>query len=370
MKGRTYNILFFVLAILLVLHFLFYPLSIIKDSPLSGSFHVPEKQNFTIPDYLSKRYQDSTEVFLKYNFGLFPGLTRVHNQVEYSFFDKIHVHDVHKGKDGYLHRYVPGYFEGKQFDNYTLNHYLDLLNRFADSLKTSGKIVIWAIAPDKSIVYKETLPSEIAYKEPINLYYESLKNGLRSGKFSYIDFNELAIKEKDKYPFPVCNKGGIHWTQAYSARCYDTLCKFINQLSGTKIEHKINYYMTGTVWGPDYDIENSANLLIPLERDDSCYLAEVAAVKSAKSKKILLVGDSFCHAWMWNKFFEKDFHANSEFWYYNKEASLLDNRVISRNPEKRAIREYISKFDVFVITYSAANANMLDYGFLKDVFGE
>ncbi len=370
MNGHKFNILFFVLLSLLVLHFLFYPLNIIKDSPLSGAFHVPPKKEFTIQNYLSKSYQDSTEVFLKYNFGLFPGLTRIHNQVEYSFFDQVHVYDVHKGKNGYLHRFVPDYFEGKHFDDYTLNHYFDLLKRFSDSLKSNKKNVIWVIAPDKSLVYKESLPPEIKFTEPINLHYEELKNGLRSGNFSFIDFNELAIKEKGKYPFPVCNKGGVHWTQAYSARCYDSLCKYINATTGTTIENNIRYYMTGTVWGPDYDIENAANLLIPLERDDSCYLAEINPLNRAKDKKILLIGDSFCHAWMWNKFFEKNFSSESEFWYYNREATLLDNKIILRNPENITIREYISKFDLFVITYSAGNAYMMDYGFLKDVFGE
>lgn len=369
MRGFKYNILFLILFLFLVLHFLFNPLQIIKDSALNGYFEKPIETEFSLKNYFSRTYQDSTEKYLKYNFGLFPGLTRIHNQIEYSLFDKIHVHDVHKGKNGYLHRYVKGYFSNKDFDSYTLNHYFDLLKRFSDSLKASGKIVVWVISPDKSIVYKETLPEEIgSINHPINLLYESFKKELMNGNYNYIDFNELSIKEKNKYLFPVCNKGGIHWTQAYAARCFDSVCSYLNLVQKFNIQNKITYYKTGTVWGPDYDIEYAANLLVPLEKNDSSYLANVKTIISSKDKKLLLIGDSFCHAWMWNKFFAPVFNSESEFWYYNRDATTMTNDKLIRNADKKTIKKYIEKFDVFIINYSAANINMLDYGFLEDVF--
>lgn len=368
MKTKKYTVMFVVLFLFLVLHLLFYPFQLIKDAPLSGYFQKPSAPEFSAEAYFSKALQDSTENYLKYNFGLFPGLTRIHNQLEYSLFDKLNVHDVYKGKEGYLHRYTKDYFEKKTYGSYTLSHYLDLLKRFSDTLALKGKKVIWVITPDKSIVYKETLPEGIDISQPINGYYEEFKAGLKAGKFNYIDFNELAIAEKNVFPFPVCTKGGVHWTQAYAARCFDSLCKYMAAVSDIKIKNKLEYYETGTVWGPDYDIENAANLLVPLERQDSCYLAKVTTESSASTKKLLLVGDSFCHAWMWNKFFKSGISASSEFWYYNRDATLFDNAPIKRNPDNLPINQYIEKFDIVVITFSAGNLYMLDYGFLEDVF--
>ena len=335
--------------------------------PLNGYFETPAKPELSVNNYFNKTFQDSTEKYLKYNFGLFPGLTRIHNQLEYSLFNKINLHDVHKGKDGYLHRYVDNYFDGKGYGDNVLNHYMDMLRRLNDTLEASGKKILWVVAPDKSIVYKETLPEGIKLKEPINSYYSEFEQAIRKNKINFIDFNTLAIAEKNKYPFPPVTKGGIHWTQAYAARCFDSICKFLASISDIKIDNKVNYFVTGNSWDPDYDIEYSANLLFPLERNDSAYMAKITSHGNAKNKNLLLIGDSFCHAWMWSRMFEPCFSSESEFWYYNRDAYKLDNTKIVRNAEKTSIRNYIRKFDVIIIEYSVANLEMLDYGFMNEL---
>jgi hypothetical protein len=94
-------------------------------------------------------------------------------------------------------------------------------------------------------------------------------------------------------------------------------------------------------------------------------MAKIVSQSNAKNKNLLLIGDSFCHAWMWNKWWEPCFGGQSEFWYYNRDAYKMDNTKIIRNPEKISIRNYIRRFDVIIIEYSAANMEMLDAGFVN-----
>ncbi|MCW3082845.1 MAG: sugar O-acetyltransferase precursor [Bacteroidetes bacterium] len=367
MKKRTLNILFFLLFfICLLLHFLFSPLHLIKDKPLEGYYPKPPETTFNLPDYFSRRYQDTTEKYINYQFGLFPGFTRVHHQLEYSWFNKINVQDVHIGKQGYLFRYVSGYFDDKTFPEGKLDLYIKRYSKFSDSLKAAGKNVIWVIAPDKNIVYSEFLADSVKHPALINGFYQSLKNAFKQNAITYLDFNELGIAEKNKYPFAVCNKGGVHWTQAYAARCFDSVCTYLSGTTAISIKNTISNKKNNTPWTPDVDIEAAANLLMPLEKNNN-YFSTVESQSNVKNKKVLLIGDSFCHVWAWNSWMQQCFSSESEFWYYNREVHQLDDEYI-KDRDHAATRSNISKFDTFIILFSAGNVEQLDYGFMEDVY--
>ena len=101
-------------------HFAFYPLHIFKDLPLDGYYKPAENVEFNLSNYFSRRFQDSTEKNINYQFGLFPGFTRIHHQIEYSFFDHVFVRDVYKGKYGYLMRYCKGCISDDGFNENTI----------------------------------------------------------------------------------------------------------------------------------------------------------------------------------------------------------------------------------------------------------
>lgn len=358
------NILFGLLFLCLVIHFTFSPLNIIKDLPLNGYYEKPTQTEFNLKNYFSRSYQDSTEKNIRYQFGLFPGFTRIHHQLEYSLFHHIYVKDVSRGANNYLFRYCSTCITDKKFDDAAIDRYLDNYSKLKDSLKAAGKNIVWVIAPDKNIIYSEYLPQP--HPVEVDGYYWSFKTALRRKKIQVIDFNELAYREKNKYPFAVSNKGGVHWTQPYAARCFDSLCNYLAATTTISIKNTISYKKTGNPWDPDYDIEKAANLLIPLEKKDHCYFAEIKSRSNSKNKKVLLVGDSFCHAWMWNNWMKNAFSPESEFWYYNREANTIDNTFIKKVDHKN-VKEYIQKFDVFILVFSAANMEMLDYNFMKDL---
>jgi hypothetical protein len=331
-----------------------------------GYYEKPSSTAFTLNNYFSRNYQDSTEKNIKYKFGLFPGFTRIHRQIEYSFFNKIHVQDVYKGENGYLFRYSLTSITDKKFEPSALDHYLETYSKLSDSLKAAGKNIVWIIAPDKNIVFSEYL--SVPHPAEINGYYWSFKTAIKKKKLPVIDFNELAYREKNRYPFAVSGKGGVHWTQPYAARCFDSLCNYLSAHTSISINNTINYKRTKNPWDPDYDIEQSANLLIPLEGKENCYFADIVSKTNAKNKKALLVGDSFCHAWLWNNWMKNPFGPGSEFWYYNREreAYSFGNTFIKKLDHKN-VRDYIRNFDTFIIVFSAANMEMLDYGFINDI---
>jgi hypothetical protein len=364
MKVSIYNVLFFLLVLLLVIHVAFYPFKIIRDLPLNGYYEKPVKPTFSFTNYFSKGFQDSTENYVKYTFGLFPGLTRIHHQVDYSFFGKLNVASIHRGKSGYLFRFGTGAFANRTFAPDAAQKYARQYAMFTDSLKRLGKSSIWIITPDKNDVFREFLPDSIPHPISLNWFYRDFGNALKEKQVDFIDFNEVTFREKNKFPFPVFNKGGIHWTHTYAARCFDSLCNHLSANGSISVHNKIDYKKSTMLWAPDFDIEQSANLLIPLEKEQ-LFHADVTCENGCRQKTVLLIGDSFCHAWMWNGWFYNCFSTESEFWYYNREAFKLDNTPLGLVDHKN-VRNYLKKFDVIIIAFSAGNVESLDYGFMED----
>lgn len=354
------------LMLCLLLHFAFKPLNIIKDQDLAGFYKVPVSVEFNADNYFLRKYQDSSDKYINYQFGLFPGFTRIHHQIEYSFFDRIHVKDVHIGQNGYLYRYCEGCITNRTFDSLNLERYLDKYLIIQDSLKACGKNIVWLIAPDKNIVFSEYLPLKLQHDDEVYSFYWTLQKAFKRKRIEFIDFNELAFREKNKYPYEVFNKGGVHWTNAYATRCFDSVCLYLASKTKIQIKNAISIKKVEHPWGPDIDMEEAANLLLPLQQD-RLYLADMTSESNSKNKKLLLIGDSFAHSWTWTKYFANCFHPQSKFWYYNREVCTLENTFI-RNVDHRSMRRTTSEFDTFIIIFNAANAEYLDYGFIDDMF--
>jgi hypothetical protein len=354
------------LPVLMLFHLLFYPLGLIKDLPLNGFYKLPDTVAFTAENYFSHRFQDSNEVRINQSMGLFPGLTRIHHQIEYSFFDRVHAHDVYKGKNAYLFRYCEGCLSDRTYPSPGIDHFMILYKRFQDSLEAQGKTVVWVIGPDKAFVYNEYLPGDL--KLPVNFqgFYWSLKESLKKNGVNYIDFNELAYREKNKYPFRSFYRGGVHWTQAYAARCFDSVCRFLESKHFADIRYSMRTHAVNQPWANDIDMERSANLLIPLE-DTGFYNVEIIPDSLQKKKKLLLVGDSFCYPWVWPHQIGFCFAKGSEFWYYNRERDDLFGNPI-KNVDHKNMRKQIKDYDLFIILFNPLNAEYIDYDFISDVY--
>ena len=281
MKQKKYNIMFGFIIFVMLFHFAFKPLYIIKDKELAGFYKVPEKVEFNSENYFSRKFQDSLEKSINYQFGLFPGFTRIHHQIEYSIFNRIHVKDVHIGQNGYLYRYCEGCITNRTFDSVYLDKYLDKYLIVQDSLKAAGKNIVWIIAPDKNIVFSEFLPRDLKHGVEVYSFYWTLQKAFKRKGINYIDFNEMAFREKKKYPYEVFNKGGVHWTNAYATRCFDSVSNYLGLNTPIKIKNRIINKKVEHPWGPDIDMEEAANLLIPLQQD-RLFLADMTSESNSK----------------------------------------------------------------------------------------
>ncbi|MFL5763759.1 MAG: alginate O-acetyltransferase AlgX-related protein [Bacteroidia bacterium] len=366
MKKKS-SILFWVLFACFALHWLFFPLGIIKDLPLSGYYRLPGKVELSAKSYLNGSFQDSVDLYVGRKMGLVPGFTRVHHQLEYSAFDKLHAYDVHAGLDNYLFRYCPGCITAGTFDKAMLDEYITRYLIFQDSLKAAGKNIVWIIAPDKNFIYSEKLSPELKHPDEISGFYWTLKKEFRRRGVNFIDFNELAWREKNKFEFPVFTKGGVHWSQAYAARCFDSLCQYLSERTPVKIKNEVQYRKADKAWDSDIDMESASNLLIPVS-EGPFYLADVTSESNAKKKKLLLIGDSFTYAWTWPGYVAKCFDPASEFWYYNREENILKGNKVLGELDHSNTRKKIKSFDTFVFVFTALNAENLDYGFMDDVY--
>jgi hypothetical protein len=366
MKNAVYNVLFVAVILLLLLHLAFSNAEFLRGRPLHGSYQKSAEPRFSPQAYFSLDFQDSTESFVKTNFGFSPPLIRLHHQFEYSVFDRVNVVDVHKGRDGYLFRYAPTYFDGETYVPDTLKNFLKRYAAFGDSMKQKGKKIIWVIAPDKSSVLPEFLPDIIRHRlrSPANSFYADFKDQMLARKFDVLDFNALACNEKTKYPFPVFSRVGVHWAHPYAARCFDSLCNYLSAKGAVDLHTEIHSFPVTIPWEPDLDMESAANLMFPLQKEPFFH-ATLNCQGQCKQKKVLLIGDSFCYAAMWQGWFASCFSPESEFWYYNREATRINNEPLPALDHSQTHRA-VEKFDLIIFLFSAGNLHMLDWGFLKD----
>src|ERR1700733_10532570 len=93
-KKYRVGLLIFLLALLCFPYFQS-KFNIIKMPPLQGAYATPPKNaKVNIADWLAGGYQEKKEEYLKNSFGFRDYLIRIHNQFEYSFYDKINAKDV------------------------------------------------------------------------------------------------------------------------------------------------------------------------------------------------------------------------------------------------------------------------------------
>lgn len=80
----------------------------------------------SINTWFDRSFQDKKNDYINNNFGGRNFLVRLNNQVNYTFYDKINVWDVFKGKDDYL--FSEAFFKNFSGEDYKGNHFVDSIH--------------------------------------------------------------------------------------------------------------------------------------------------------------------------------------------------------------------------------------------------
>ncbi|HXP49203.1 MAG TPA: hypothetical protein VN922_04570, partial [Bacteroidia bacterium] len=319
---------------------------------------------FNLKDWFAGSYQDKKNEYLKNSFGFRDYLIRIHNQFEYSFFNKVNAKDVIAGKNNYLfeEHYIQGYYGTDYAGDDSINNIMYRLQFINDTLKKLNKTLILIIAPNKAAFYPEYIPDK--YKTPIvKTNYDSFTKLLKKSSLNYIDFNSYFIANKQTSKYPLIPKNGTHWSMYGTALAGDSIVKYI--------EKARNITMPSAIWknirldkgdGFDVDMENAMNLIFALPGPQMAYPDIKFEKNTSKIRpNVLVVGDSYYWGLIAGYDILNGFSKSSHFWYYYKK---LEHKKVCR----RELRHEIARQNVIIILATAHNLGDLGWGFIEDTY--
>ena len=96
------RILFTVLVIILFLPLIQLNFKLIELTPLKGSFNTTKKVVFSSNNWKSKEFQNTYDKYFNENLGFRNLFVRLHNQIEYSFYNELNSERTVLGKDNVI----------------------------------------------------------------------------------------------------------------------------------------------------------------------------------------------------------------------------------------------------------------------------
>ena len=344
-------------------------LSQLVDWPIIVSLYgytkdVDEAPSLSVRGVTQRTWQDSTERFINSQMNVRPAYVRFRNFFDYELFDEVHVQRVFKGKENYLFNASEAYMNGygnvgiAQIEKNVIR-----LKQIQDSLRKEGKPLLFVIAPEKVFVYPEYLPDRLPLKDTVRFMYDNYCRLFQENSIDVIDFNAWYLQIKDTAHFEIFARGGKHWTDYYASIAFDSIGDRLRGF-GVSVPDVIHRKaeQIEKPRGLDVDTWRSANL--PFSHETGNFAIPVLTVETGPKSKILMAADSYINVIAWGSQFNSQFHASSEFWYYNKEMIGLD--LISKgSPKQSDFNQLNPELDAYVILVSVGNISYFDYKFLE-----
>jgi len=351
----------------------------------SGSLSKADKVNsfdkFSLDNWFSGSFQSSYEKYINDNIGQFAFFIRLHNQIEYGLFDKVHTGDIYSGIDNYL--FEKGYinsFKGKDFvgTKVAIKNVAEM-RKLQDTLESMGKSFVFCMAIGKASYYPEHITNLS------NTEYDSTNSKVYSVEFKNQGINHINTIDwfrelKDSLGHFLFPKYGIHWSNYGAILVTDSIVKFHEarynwdlpnlKIVSNEISKKTKFF--------DNDIAKSMNLLVNVEPYPYMKYPTVEWEKrtdKTDKKKILVIGDSFTWDIYRNSGVVSKCFESVDLWYYNQ----MVNSEISENGDMvdglplltrhLNLSELIDSYDGFVVISSEPNLADLGWDIATTLLG-
>ena len=376
MPGKEMKRILFILFIFL-LSFLFLPLfqdhgHLIPERPLQGFF--PKTAEITFSDVTWREWKQGVfqQKYMENNqqrTGLRSWFIRIRNQVDYSLFNLLHARGFICGKQGYMfeedyiREYTGEFFAGTS----TIDSKLMLLKRLQDTLRKQNVHLLLVFEPGKASFFPEYIPSEyLKSKNPTSNYQYMIAKANELG-IRYVDLNRSMLQLKNRVPYPLFPKHGMHWSIYGMHCCFDSLYPAMEKEMVTKLPRmtlgpvEFIYEERET----DKDIENLSNLLFGLDPERLAYPSVSFGREGKKINSTLVVGDSyfvnvFDHQLM-NGISDKN-----KYWYYYS-TLYPDIYESPKSIDTTHLKEQILHHNLILLASSEINLHCLYWGFLDDL---
>lgn len=313
------GILFFFLA-MISLPILSLVFSVKIDTPVHRTTITTSVNPFSMQSWLDGSFQQSAQQFINDQIGFFPSFVRVHNQIQFSLFNRIYTGDIIAGKENYL--FEERYIKAQAGENFvginTIKRQAQKLKALQDSLKRMHKFLFVCLAANKPTYYQEYLPYAIKKDSSNREFFIQQFNKLQ---VDYLNFDSWFLEMKDSLGDLLYPKYGIHWSYYGEMLATDSISKYIAHKTGwplprLKIEEG-NYSPIERFY--DSDIANSMNLIQSPHHDSLMYPDFTWEQPNGKpaNKKMLIIGDSFALIMVEELQLGGGCFEDLNFWYYN-----------------------------------------------------
>lgn len=371
MKGKRKNILFVFLLLVLLMPVLNMKLKLIESGGLDGT-GTAGNVYFSWKGWWDGSYQHNKDLYLNDNIGFRPDFVRINNQLDFSLFNKINAGGVVMDKDEYLYYsdYIEEYtgrsYEGENQPRQTLMK----LKKVQDTLEKLGKTVLLVYAPSKPYYYPEHLSTIVNLREGDETNFKTYFRIGDSLGIHQVDFNRWYVSLKNKTPYPLFSKQGIHYTRYGSLFAVDSIIKYIEYRRGIKMPHPVYEKVDTTTQAlkPDDDVGRVLNLMFPIQ-EQFYYPRVIYKPDSNVSKpQTIYIGDSF----VWPMLYSGIMNTNTrpEFWYYCKRvySTNFEQGFISDNMEKYDWLKSVKEADCIIMVYTATQLVKMQEGFLNNAY--
>lgn len=374
MKNTTKAILLALTALLLFASMLQQATGLIPCKALNGVTEEVPKPQARFDSFLNGSLQDTTEAYLKQHYGFCEPLTRFYNQTQWSLFRYAQVAEDKRiviTPDNWI-------FEPWTVEEYYQRHVYQHAN---DSLEMAQKLeaeaqrlaeiqhllepyntrLFVALLPDKEQICGEHMPKNTKYfKEKKITAYDFYKKRFKELGVNHISMGEWFMQMKDTVSYPLFPQTGTHWSNLAAKHATDTLVRYLEWLSDSKMVNIMIDDVFQRTLKPDADLESLMNLIWPLKKTPN-FLASTYYDydTTAWRPRLITIGDSF----FWNILNFTPFgdvFTSTPYWYYFSTAIFDgDESDIS----KKDVLQEVVDADFVMLSNSTVSLYKMSNGF-------
>lgn len=345
--------------------------AIFELKPLKGVIIANNSRiDFSSENWFSGEFQKQYELHLNDSVGFKNLFIRIHNQIDYSLFNKANAEDLAVGKHSVLHS--PNQINshlGRDFvGERAIDSILFKVQYLQKELKKKNIDLMLVFAPGKPTFYSENYPEWIDTSNRSISNYTYYTHRSRQLKLNHIDFNNYFLRMKDTSRYALYPRCGIHWSFYGAAIAADSILKYIEKTKNTDIPDLIwkNIEVTDEARDVDYDCGDLMNLLWKIPSPNMAYV-NLGFEDDPKKKKpnVLVIADSYF--WNINNMGIPEHLFNGySYWYYNSTA--YSKGAPDKGVSQLNLKEEIEKKDVIIIMGTEVNLYRFGYGFIENAY--
>jgi len=343
----------------------------INEDGLGGTIIKIENPSFVLSEWFDGEYQTKMTDYCNHEFGFRNTLIRIHNQLDYFCFDKLHAFGVVMGKEEYL--YEENYIRSCIGLDYVgldkINEDARKLKLVQDTLRKLHVDLVFIIAPGKGTYFSEYFPSPYDTMKIRTTNYAGYASAFKQSGISYIDFNKWFLDMKKTTPYPLYGKGGIHWSKYGEALACDSLIRFIEQERECYMPRLVLDEVELSILNrdEDYDIGSALNLLFTLDTYSMGYPKFHFQKDQNKTKqKVICVADSYYWG-MFNFGISTEVFGNGKYWYYNEQI-YPDSYEKNKSTSEVDLKIEIEKHDVIIVLSTEMNLYRFSFGIVDQLY--